>query len=615
MLDLFNYPKNNIIRSIKLPIVTGNNTRFVLLSNEILIYHENQWIVLDQKTLNVIDQFKVRNYSYKSISYSDDQGLLALINNEPLTSISPSVYQSRIAKLNVIDGSIDKFIDVSGFTQNEVLIDIASDNRYYYFLTDIQGNKQIKQYDLFTKQMFLLTDNLNNQVKFNRMKLENDKLLLLDSLENSIYEINKLNGRVVLFKRQFPESQIVDFTIKFNNLFSLSKFTDKLDQISLSLEFSHVALQTNVYELATNGVNQSLIRGTVFDEAEEFEPNQPLKVRILKPFDLITLYTNGDMGKVITQNTRGDEFIPFLEKTDEYLFMDPGSSWEFTLGNFIDLEQLRVRFAQFRPGDIRIELLTESGWQVLESTPVPLLLTREDIVFDNFFEKTTIKAAGLRIVNTTSNTLALVRAMFLVEDPNISEKEITNYAADTGQTLFFIASPKTTLNEILNPRFEQGRLYWEFEGRSELVDETLIVGDKGAFLHSIGDNEATSIKQKVILDQPTSRVITASLYVRPNITHINTAEKNCGLQLTITDIDNNTATYYQTFTTENSRYKRVKLEVIPPFPIYDVELKVICQKDTVGSIEVDKIQLEQDLLHDFVGHQIPNIFVKAIYEF
>ena len=615
MLERFNYPKNDIVKTLTVPVTANIYTRFILLPNEIIIYHDNQWIVLDQKKLNIVDQFNIRIYSYKSISYSESQGILALLNNEPLNLIGPSTYQTRIAKINAIDGSVDKFIDIPGFSKEEELIDLVSDERYYYFLTDIQGIKQIRLYDLFTKQMTVLTDNLNNQVNFDRMKLNDDKILLLDSLENAIYEINKNNGRSELFKRQFSEKRVIDFIIKFNNLFIFPLYSNKIKQISLSAEFSHVALQTNVYELATNGVNQSLVRGTVFSEAEIPQANQPLNVRILKPVDLLSLYTSGNMGKIISLNTRGEVFIPFLEKTNDVLFMDPDSSWEFSLGNFLNLEQLRVRFAQSRPGDIRIELLTESGWENLEITPVPLLLTREDLVFDNFFGKTTIGCAGVRITNITSNTIALIKTMLLTEDPSITQKDIVNFAADTGQTLFFVASPKTSLNEILNPRFQQGKIYWDFQGRSELVDETLITGDTGAFLHSIGDNESTFITQKITLNQPVSKIITASLYVRPNITFVNPLTQNCGVQLTIFDVDGNTATYYQAFSVENTRYKRVKLEITPPFAIYDLEIKIICQKDTVGSIEIDKIQLEQDLLHPYTDHQIPNIFIKAVHSF
>lgn len=616
MLQLFDFPKNDILSAFEIPIVASKGTKFILLPNQIILLHEKQWITLDQVSLNIINQFNIRNYIYKTINFSSHQGILAILENQPLELVSPSVYKTKIAKLNQIDGSVEKFIEITGFEEDENLIDICADERYIYILLEKDKKKKIKQFDISTKQMLLLTKNLNNRVQFDRIKLIDNRILLLDSLENAIYEVNKLNGRASLFKRQFPKEKIVDFDIKFNNLFVINQNTNKICQITLSQEFSHVALQTNVFDLATNGENQSLIRGTVYNEAEVFQPFQPLKIRTLKPLDLLTRYINGNYSTLTGPNTRGLLFIPLLEYTDDCLFMDPGSKWEIIFGDLFNIEQIRLKFAQFRPGDIKVDILLENNsWEELQSTPLPLLLTREDLVFDNFFEKTNVKISGIRVVNLTSNTLAFQRLMLLDIDSEVTEKNITNYAIDTGQTLFFVASPKTTINTILNPRFLQGKLYWKFKGRSELIDETLLSGDIGAFLHSTGDNTETYIEQKVILNQPYPKILTASLFVHPDITFINQSEQNCGIKLIITDTENNTEEYYQSFTPGNRGYERVKLQIVPPFPVYDVRYQIICQKDTVGTIEIDKIQLEQDKLHNFVDHEVPNIFIKAIHEF
>lgn len=615
MLEIFDFPKNKILSSIGLPLIADQDTRFILLPNKIIYIQNNFWISIDQETGNIIDQFIIKGYPIKAASYNLQNGILAILKNEPMVAVSSSVFKTRIAKVSPVDGSVDKFIEISGFEENEKLIDLAVDDNSIFFLTELNNKKRIKQYLVNSKQLVILTDNLNNQVNYDRIKLSGDLLLLLDSLENAYYEVNKFNGRSVASKRQFSTSEIADFNIKFNNLFILPVASDKLYRVSLSPEWAHISLQTNIFELATNGSNQSLIRGTVFNEDETFLPSSPLKIRTLKPLDLLQKYTDQQFISLTSHNTRGDIFIPFLYRTDDDLFMDPDSYWEFILDDTVNIEQIRLKFASFRPGDIRIELLINSQWEILEDLPLPLLFTREDLVFDNFFGKTQVSISGIRVINTTSNTLDFKRLILLDRDTIIAEKQAINYATDTGQTLFFITSPKTTINEVINPRFLQRELFWNFIGQAEVINESLVEGDVGAFLHSLADNQETYVSQKIVLNQAVPRIITPSLYVKGDISYINTVEKNCGFEITIADIDNNYQVYYYPFTTGNYNYRRFYKSIIPPFPIYDLEFKIICQKDTRGSIEIDKVQLEQDQLHNFVDYQIPDIFIKAIYEF
>jgi hypothetical protein len=616
MLDLFDFPKNQIISSLALPITASKSTRFLLLPNKIILIHEGSWISIDQQTGLVIDTFITKTYPLKGVCYSLGLGIFAILKNEPLAPITSSSFKTRIAKLSPIDGSVESFLEVLGFEEGESLLDLCADDKSIFFLTTKANKKRIKQYSFSTKQLLLLTDNLNNTTPYDRLKISGDTLLLLDSLENALYEINKISGRSIASKREFLNgAQVVDFNIKFNNLFIILERSNKFYQVSLSSEWAHVALQTNVYELATNGANQSLIRGSVFNEDETFLPSSPLEVRILKPINLLQQYIDKNIINLSATNSTGNAFLPLLEKTNTSLLMHPGSQWEFLPANPLDIEQIRLRFESFRPGDIEIQLLINNIWTILEDLPLPLLLTKADLVFDNFLGLTKVSCSGFKIINTTSNTIALRKVSLLELDPNSSQNTITNYASDTGQTLFFIASPQTTINEVVNPRFLESKLSWDFFGRSEIVNETLATGDIGAFLHSLGDDKVTQISQNIVLNQPQARIITASAFIKANIVFTNPLETNCGLEITIRDVDGNSQTYYQSFIQGSYNYKRFYKTIVPLFPIYDLDFKIICRKDTKGSIEVDKAQLEQDLLHDFIDYQEPNIFVKAVYKF
>src|SRR5690606_9404140 len=109
------------------------------------------------ETGTIIDNFVIKGSPIKAVAYHLQSGILALIKNEPLIQVSPSLYSTRIARLNPIDGSVEKFIEISGFEENEELIDLCSDNNSIFFLTKIGNKKKIKQFLIGANQLQLLT--------------------------------------------------------------------------------------------------------------------------------------------------------------------------------------------------------------------------------------------------------------------------------------------------------------------------------------------------------------------------------------------------------------------------------------------------------------------------